>query len=158
MRRAALLLCLALAGVLPVRAGSEPAQPSDNPERFHVVVSFGSQCCGPDVHAIVYLARLVHRVEMEKNVRLTALRQPWGPEGDHNVCLRLDKLDVATIEKFTGDLKRVMQRRRAVVQVNAECVPASFRRNIGYGPATTWFAETILDVIAKRKIDVPEAP
>jgi hypothetical protein len=158
MRRAALLLCVAVASVLPDRVRSEPARPTDGADQFHVVVSFASQCCGPDLPAIVYLARLVHRVEIEKNVRLFALRQPWGPEGDHNVCLRLDKLDVATIDKFTADLKRVMQRRRALIRVNAECIPSSYRRNIGYGPPTTWFAETILDFIAMRKISVPETP
>lgn len=86
--------------------------------KYLVVVSFGSECCGPDRKAEDALDAVVARYPRPA---LGHARGHWGKEGERDDCFTLAGLSAADRARFVADVRANVAGKLTKVAENASC-------------------------------------
>jgi hypothetical protein len=92
--------------------------PPRNPgQRWSLVVSFLSQCCGTDHEAAAQLEALVASLPTPPR----RARGMWGKEGETDACFDLAPLAPADRERFIASVRKEVARKLVTATTDAQC-------------------------------------
>ena len=87
-----------------------------------IVVSFSSECCGPDNDAMQRVDQVLERFERRHKTRLRIEKAHWGREGEIDYCLDLSAVANQLSEELLESIRAQTNGARLVtVTVNGEC-------------------------------------
>jgi hypothetical protein len=91
--------------------------PRDPRQRWSLVVSFGSECCGTDREAAAQLQALVASLPTPPR----RARGRWGKEGEMDDCFDLAPLAPADRERFIARVQKEIVRKLVTAATDAKC-------------------------------------
>lgn len=85
------------------------AQAQNNRQKYRLVISFVSICCGTNREAHDKLDAFISRYEKKKKKKLTMEKLRWGKEGEFDYCFQLKELSKSEREKFIAEIKTLLK-------------------------------------------------